>query len=942
MRRGTVVFAALLGCALLVGSAGAEEGPLPPPKVIKRRSTAPQPRPPQPRPPQPRPAPPPVPIPAQPRADGPLPPPVVQRGGVPVAPRPAPPVAPRPSSTTPAVPTPGAPTQPPPIAPAAGEDDIPFVDPGRPEGDQEVEPGDFLFDVQRPGGGIQRVPAPEVGEGVDAWVFLGTPRMQRTAYREGSEQVDALTIKANHIVAWVDRSKALESGDVMGLPLGALEEGKPREGRASTSVIPEALIGVYAEGAVKISFGALAFHAERLYIEPHTYRAMMVKPRFDGRAIGIGAVDEPLQAVVRAERARIVSKGLVVFDQADVSTSRADDRIWLQLRTLTAEELQEAVTEDGVERSEIMGFYADSSQWYDGRQLVFRGERIPLLVLPRVAFGQSETTQAFTSPIKDLTAGNKGEVGRFVGLTLQFPIGPPRDPRFTLLAGVRAYSKRGVAGLVGAEWDRQFSDTVRSKGEIEAWGLHDNRSFDDDGYVPPDSFRYRVVSESRTWIGKEWIVDHEFNEFSDRGVNNEFFERDDLQHKDRESYVRGRWQPTRPGNQVLTIDAKWHQRDFVTETTQMPEVGYWVTPAALVVPRRRGGLGVDLTSETRAGYLGRRFDEALKDTTPRAEDYEAWRLHTDTLINAGANIEDLRLTAHVGVSGSAYAGRTDDGDDLGRAALLAGLRANMQFWRVFAVQGTWFQLNGLRHVVDVDGEVGSRFADSHDPEDVPFFDRHETERERTAFVARYRNRLQTRRRGSQQEISTPESGVPIQTGLRTVADLEVGLRWFVDDKGPYGLDSPGDCEIRYYGELRPGLELAAEMDIDFRDGVQTGSVGAGWRTTIKDRPFSLFAGHRYVKDFSASLTGDASWRFSDRYAIQARATYDFDLGEDNLRILFRRYSDDHIIVFGFNVRNRDDFGVEFSFEPAIGGQTTEGPRSFKDYPDPDPWGAFRR
>ena len=101
-------------------------------------------------------------------------------------------------------------------------------------------------------------------------------------------------------------------------------------------------------------------------------------------------------------------------------------------------------------------------------------------------------------------------------------------------------------------------------------------------------------------------------------------------------------------------------------------------------------------------------------------------------------------------------------------------------------------------------------------------------------------------------------------------------------------------------------------------------------------------GHRYVKNRSASITGDASWRFSDRYAVLARGTYDFDAGEDTLRVLFRRYSDDHVIIFGFNVRNRDDFGVEFTLEPAIGGRSTEDRGTFRAYPDSNPWGAFPR
>ncbi|MDA1195166.1 MAG: hypothetical protein O2894_08265, partial [Planctomycetota bacterium] len=813
-----------------------------------------------------------------------------------------------------------------------------FIDAGRPEGNAPIEPGDFLFDVApAPLGGIRRVEDPTAGEGIDAWVFLGTPRLHRTAHTRDGEIVEALTIKANTIVAWVDRAQALAAGGAFGLPTGGRAD-RPETGASSASIIPQALQGIYAEGAVELSFGKLVFRAERLYIEPHTYKALLIEPRFDGRSVGIGNVEHPLELFVRARRARIVSQGLIVFDDAEVATSRAEDSLFLQLRSLTTEELREPIDDEGRQRAEVLGFHADSSQWYSGRTLTLRGERLPLLMLPRVDFGYSETTEAITSPLKSIDMGNKSEVGRFLTVRVGTPIGPRGAPWFDLSVEGGGYTKRGFAAGVGAKWNHtQAGQPLRSIGEIETWGVDDHRTFDSDDYAAPDDFRWRVVSESRTWLGKEFQVDHEFNAFSDRGFNNEFFERDDLHHKDRESYVRGRWQPTRPGNVVTTLDGKWHQRDFVTETVQLPELGVWVLPAPLLRPTRRGGLGIDVTTETRAGYLGREFDEALGMPS-----YEAWRLHTDTLLNAAVDAGDVRLVGHVGVSGSVYAGRTDGGPDLERAALLAGVRANLQSWRVFQAQGGWFGLNGLRHVVDVDGELAGRFFDSDEPADVPYFDLHETERRRTAIVGRWRNRLQTRRGGRPGPRGTAESGMPISASNRTVADLELGVRWFLDDRGPFLRESPGDFEARFYGEVRPGLELAGEADVDFDDGLQTSSIGAGWRTELKDRPFSLFAGYRYVKERSTSVTAEASWRFSERYAVQALGVRDFNEGEDLLRVLFRRYSDDHIFVFGFNVRNADDFGVEISFEPAIGGRTTEGATAFKDYPNPDPWGAFRR
>jgi hypothetical protein len=352
---------------------------------------------------------------------------------------------------------------------------------------------------------------------------------------------------------------------------------------------------------------------------------------------------------------------------------------------------------------------------------------------------------------------------------------------------------------------------------------------------------------------------------------------------------------------------------------------------------------VDLTSTTRAGYLGRRFDEVL--ATP---DHDAWRVHSDTRLNAAFDAGDVRVVAYAGGSGTLYEDRTDGGRDLTRAALLAGVRGNLQMHRAWEAQGGWFQLDGLRHVVDLDVEFAGRFHDSHAPAEVPFFDRHDAARERSAAIVRVRNRLQTRRPGPRpaepEDAVAPFLGVPTRTGggIRTVADLELTWNQYVDRRGPYGRDTSGTVEATFRGEPRPGLDLAGDLEVDLDRGVTTVSVGAGVRTTLRDRPLAFFTGFRHVRDRSTSITGDVSWRFSEKYALRLLEVLDFDEGENLTRVLFRRYSPDHIWEFGVSVRNGDDVNLEISLELAIGGRTVEGAEAFKDEPDPNPWGAFTR
>ena len=209
-----------------------------------------------------------------------------------------------------------------------------------------------------------------------------------------------------------------------------------------------------------------------------------------------------------------------------------------------------------------------------------------------------------------------------------------------------------------------------------------------------------------------------------------------------------------------------------------------------------------------------------------------------------------------------------------------------------------------------------------------------------------RNRLQTRREAPKPRLNS-ESRLLLgrqsrsSTGLRTVADLELALNSYTNDIGPYGRDSPGSAQITLFGEPRPQLNIAGETLIDLKAGLQTGSLAIGLTSLLREKPFAVFVGYRYVKSRSTSISADLAWRFSDKYAVRLLEVVDFREGEDLTRLVFRRYSDDHIVVFGVNVRNREDVDFIISLEAAIGGHTTEGPRAFKDRPDPNPWGAFR-
>ena len=85
---------------------------------------------------------------------------------------------------------------------------------------------------------------------------------------------------------------------------------------------------------------------------------------------------------------------------------------------------------------------------------------------------------------------------------------------------------------------------------------------------------------------------------------------------------------------------------------------------------------------------------------------------------------------------------------------------------------------------------------------------------------------------------------------------------------------------------------------------------------------------------------DVAWRWSEKYGVRLVESYDFRQAQNRLRVTFRRYSPDHVWVFGVNQRGGEAPEFQISFEPTLGGPRPGDLSSFNDEPSLDPWGAF--
>ena len=903
--RGWVCRAAAAGALVLLAAGPATAEPdegdtasdaqLPPPIVrrIRRGQPLPGPQPAQPiTPPQPpapgfpAPAPAPVPQPTAPGFPAPAPAPTPDVPG-PLDPPPPPGSLPPPIVR---VVTPGSPLAPPltlpePDAPGTGlgpiseadgfAADLPDEPPPPPSARGTPTPGEVSFDVARPGGTMRVRIDPDDPEHGRIITLLGNPRIYRPQHvkLENGQQVtyDPLEIKANAIVAWVDRRgfQGLSPGAAFSLFPGAsaLEE-KPEETPllgSSASVVPAFLRAIYAEGAVELRFGEGRLRAERLYLEPHTYRGLFLQPRLEGRARSGDTGPEGVPLLVRAEEGRLIGRGELLFDQAEVTTSPSDDRVRLRVRSLTVEEQAERLAQGEPEPPNFVGFQASSTQRYNAREIVIEGERIPLFFSPEADF-DSNAIDDFPTIIEDIRFGSIGHLGRFAFLKLGGPLveqRQDRDVRWGLEVG--GYTDRGPALGAETKWLLRRPDGSQlSYGWIAGNSVYDFDGVDRDGFVAPNDVRGRLTAESRTHIIEDLLLfDVEVNKFSDRGYNLEYHERDQLEHKDRETYARLYWKPKRPGNVVTIGMVGAHLRPFETETVEQPSVGLWVASAPLLTPRRRGGLGIDVTSFSKAGRFDHQIDNALMMPS-----YSAWRLSSDTRVHAAMSQGDVRFSSFFGATVDHYedVSNPDYNDRITRGGMVAGARANVQLSRAYRARGGPMQLDGLRHVIDSDVGYDGRFGSDKTVEDVPFFDLREQEEDRHALRLAVRNRLQTRRKGT----------------IATILNFEVIVRKWFDNRGPYLRPAPGTIDFYLSANPARGVQVVGEAEVDL-DGVpQTSFLNAQYETEVNDQPFLVSAGLRTVREQSLALTNELRWRINERYQLEYLQNIDFREGGEPL------------------------------------------------------------
>ena len=148
--------------------------------------------------------------------------------------------------------------------------DRPKTPEGRPEDQLTRGSGDTLFEVDDRDGLLEPF---EEREDTVAYVMMGNPRLlQAPSVDKDGKTIPGLEIKGHLFVIWVRKNALPGLGGLMGDAPAAENRASAPPGRRSTSVVPDDVREIYAEGAVEVTYDDLTFKGRAALPRPASLR----------------------------------------------------------------------------------------------------------------------------------------------------------------------------------------------------------------------------------------------------------------------------------------------------------------------------------------------------------------------------------------------------------------------------------------------------------------------------------------------------------------------------------------------------------------------------------------------------------------------------------------------------------------------------------------------
>ena len=651
---------------------------------------------------------------------------------------------------------------------------------------------------------------------------------------------------------------------------------------------------LYAEGNVVLRQGTQKIQAERLWYDLSAGRAVIVDLR--GQAY---SQDLRQAFYLRAREARMLMLGRLEATDIQISTcSYGVPHYHIE-----------------VGRARLSGRDPRSPQsWIEPfpfRDWRFRVEDVypeftgaPVFFFPGIILGP--WVKEF--PLRSLRVGRSSRFGAFVysefGAKIKKKVEDhkPRTWGEVILEADWREKRGGAYGLdLLYDWEKYH-------GYIDTYFLHDfGRDLDVDfeRKFPPleRAERGRVRAFHRTDLSPHWRFELESWYFSDRSLQEEFFEKEFKEDKEPETAAYVRW-----------IDGPWgayaYERhrlnDFQTQNEYLPRLDFWMLQVP-PVPSLLDNLA--LTEHLDVVHIRRMFDEEAGMAPQRA-----WRLDAVTELQCPWDLGPLQVSPFVHQRTSVYEDGPEGEGEL-RSIWTAGGRVAAQIHATHpGIAWDLVGLRGLRHIA----EFEARYADAVDcslpPAELYPFEEIDRLDEFQEWSFEMRHRFKTRG-----EDGRPFEFLNLGVEMEYYPDPDRDTRssrpdnilppfnWIALAPDTETLDYPRRrvSNVHYEALFQPSdfLRLAAAGEYNseaHQEEVREAAVGV---TPVEG--VSASVGHTYVRGLTNAYTFAASWAITEKWRVSGVLQYDFRADE---------YVSQDLVV----ARDFHDFVVELVVERDFG------------------------
>ncbi len=668
---------------------------------------------------------------------------------------------------------------------------------------------------------------------------------------------------------------------------------------------------LYAEGNVLFKQGATEMRAERLYFNAAENKAFVIDLKMRGFH-----EDFKQAFFVAAREARLRTRGVLQADGVRSTTCPYGvPHYHLEIGSAFLIGREPRDPKGPFDPFPFKGGDVELKEFYPS----FGGA--PLFFLPSLYLGP----WLRDVPLRSFQYGRTSRFGHTLltewGATLKTIDAEGKPRKWGDLVGELDWrEKRGGAYGIDLEyaWDRY-------RGYVDTYLLYDQGRDQDVGFeakFPPleTEYRGRVRAFHRHELADAWRAELESWYFSDRSVQEEFFEREFKEDKEPETAAYLRWLGGGPAGAYLY--ERHRLNEFQTQNEYLPRADFQL----LHQPLASAGPGTLYLSERLdAVHIRRRWDEDLD-----APDARTWRLDAATELSLPFDLGVLQVSPFLENRLTIYE-EDLEGQSETRLLWTAGGRLATQAHGTFpAFRWDLVGLRGLRHVVELEARYANTVDNTLPPSEL--FPYEEVDQldvfEEAAFELR------------QRFLTKDEHGKPFE-----FLNATVGVEYYPDsDRDSLSADpnnvvppfnwiplasttAAGEFVRRQWSNFHYDLEFQPRNIFRVRGGgeynpetrkEEVREVGVGLAPA---EGLALSAAQTFYLGVTDAYAFGVTWGLTEKWAVSAAVQYDFKADEyvSQGAVVSRDFHDFLLQVVLERDFGRDEQRFYLAFVPKFGG-----------------------